>query len=185
MDNVNPDGTVHWAAACIQYLYDQKLITGYEEGGKSYVRPDKQMTRAEFAVMLFRYLGLNAADYSGLSVPFADLNRIDAWALDAAKAMYALGIMQGSGTADGKVYFEPQAVITRAQAITMLGRLQEKGFATAELTGFKDAKDVPDWALSHMQTMVAQGILSGSDGRLNPNASMTRAQACKVLYLMR
>ncbi len=185
VDNVNPDGTVHWAAPCIQYLYDQKLITGYEEGGKSYVRPDKQMTRAEFAVMLFRYLGLNAADYSGLSVPFADLNRIDAWALDAAKAMYALGIMQGSGTADGKVYFEPQAVITRAQAITMLGRLQEKGFATAELTGFKDAKDVPDWALSHMRTMVAQGILSGSDGRLNPNASMTRAQACKVLYMMR
>ncbi len=185
VDNVNPDGSAHWAAECIQYLYDQNLITGYEEKGKSYVKPDKHMTRAEFAVMLFRYLGLNAADYSGLSVPFADLNKIDAWALDAAKAMYALGIMQGSGTADGRVYFEPQAVITRAQAITMLGRLQEKGFPTAELTDFKDARDVPDWALSHMQTMVAQGILSGSDGRLNPNASMTRAQACKVLYMMR
>lgn len=184
-DNVNPDGTPHWASACIQYLYDQKLITGFEENGHYYVKPDKQMTRAEFAVMLFRFLGLEAKDYSGLEVPFADLNKIDAWALDAAKAMYALGIMQGSGTADGRVYFEPQAVITRAQAITMLGRLQEKGFASAALTDFKDAKDVPDWALPYVQTMVAQGILSGSDGRLNPNASMTRAQACKVLYIMR
>ena len=185
VDNVNPDGTPHWAAACIQYLYDQRLITGFEENGRYYVKPDKQMTRAEFAVMLFRFLRLEAGDYSGLDVPFADLGRIDPWALDAAKAMYALGIMQGSGAADGRVYFEPQAVITRAQAITMLGRLQEKGFAAAELTAFRDAEDVPDWALPYVQTMVAQGILAGSDGRLNPNASMTRAQACKVLYMMR
>ena len=119
-------------------------------------------------------------------MPFADLEEIDAWALDAAKAMYALGIMKGNGAADGTISFDPGDTITRAQAITMLGRLQEKGFATVSLEQFPDQGDVADWALPYVQTMCAQGILSGSDdGRLNPNGAMTRSQACKVLYMMR
>ena len=149
------------------------------------VKPDNNMTRAEFAVMVFRYLGLDEADYQDLTVPFADLDSIDAWALPAAKAMYALGIMNGNGTSDGKVYFSPKDTITRAQAITMLGRLQEKGYESASIDQFSDSADVPSWALSHVQTMVAQGILTGSDGLLNPNGYMTRAQAAKVLYMMR
>ena len=32
--------------------------------------------------------------------------------------------------------------------------------------------------------MVAQGVLTGSDGKLAPNDPMTRAQACKLLYMM-
>ncbi len=184
-DNVNPDGTPHWAASFIEYFYDQGIITGYEENGQFMVKPDNNMTRAEFAVMVFRYLGLDEADYQDLTVPFADLDSIDAWALPAAKAMYALGIMNGNGTSDGKVYFSPKDTITRAQAITMLGRLQEKGYESASIDQFSDSADVPSWALSHVQTMVAQGILTGSDGLLNPNGYMTRAQAAKVLYMMR
>ena len=66
----------------------------------------------------------------------------------------------------------------------MLGRLQEKGFASDDLSAFSDSADVPSWALAYVQTMVAQGVLSGSEGKLSPNAPMTRSQACKVLYMM-
>ena len=141
------------------------------------------MTRMEFAVMVFRYLGLDAADYADVELSFADNDAIQSWALDAVKAMYALGIMQGNQEAGG-VYFSPSATITRAQAITMLGRLQEKGFASDDLSAFSDSADVPSWALSYVQTMVAQGILTGSDGKLSPNDPMTRSQACKLLYMM-
>ena len=66
----------------------------------------------------------------------------------------------------------------------MLGRLQEKGFASDDLSAFSDSADVASWALPYVQTMVAQGVLSGSEGKLSPNAPMTRSQACKVLYMM-
>ena len=177
-------GSAHWASGPMNYFYQEGILTGFEENGGYTAKPDKQMTRAEFAVMLFRWLGLDAADYASAQVPFSDLDTIDEWALDAAKAMYVLGVMQGTGHADGTVTFDAKSTITRAQAITMLGRLQERGYATTDISTFPDSGDVPDWARPYMETMYAQGILSGSDGRLNPNGPMTRGQACKVLYFM-
>ena len=186
VDSVYANGSPHWAASYLEYFYQQGVLTGYAVDGQYYARPDQEMSRAEFAVMLFRYLGLEAEDYADVEVPFADLEKIDAWALDAAKAMYALGIMKGNGSADGTITFDPHATITRAQAVTMLGRLQEKGYAADTLERFSDREDVPGWALPYVQTMCAQGILAGSgDGSLNPNGAMTRGQACKVLYMMR
>ena len=182
-DNVNADGTRHWAATYLDRLYELGVLTGEEENGQRYVRPDRNMTRMEFAVMMFRYLGLREADYEAVQLPFVDAAAIQPWALPAVKAMYALGIMQGNQEADG-LHFGPGDTITRAQAITMLGRLQEKGFASDDLSAFSDSADVASWALPYVQTMVAQGILSGSDGKLSPNAPMTRSQACKVLYMM-
>ena len=182
-DNTYADGTPHWAATYLDRLYELGILTGEEENGVRYVRPDRNMTRMEFAVMVFRYLGLDAADYADVELSFADNDAIQSWALDAVKAMYALGIMQGNQEAGG-VYFSPSATITRAQAITMLGRLQEKGYPTDDLSAFSDSASVPSWALPYVQTMVAQGILTGSDGKLAPNDPMTRAQACKLLYMM-
>ena len=178
-------GSAHWASGPINYFYQEGIITGFEENGGYTAKPDKQMTRAEFAVMLTRWLGLNAEDYASAQVPFADLASIDEWALNAAKAMYVLGVMQGTGHTDGTVTFDAKSTITRAQAITMLGRLQERGYATTDISSFSDSGDVPDWALPYVETMYAQGVLSGTDdGRLNPNGPMTRGQACKVLYFM-
>ena len=183
-DLVNPDGTPHWASAPVNYLYQEGILTGISENGGLAAKPDKAMTRAEFAVMLTRWLGIDASQYADTAVPFADLSAIDDWALNAAKAMYALGVMQGTGQADGTVTFDAKSTITRAQAITMLGRLQQRGYATTDISSFADSASVPDWSRPYMETMYAQGILSGSAGQLNPNGSMTRAQACKILYLM-
>ena len=182
-DNVNADGTPHWAATYLDRLYEMGVLTGEEENGQRYVRPNRNMTRMEFAVMVFRYMGLSAADYENVQLPFADNSKIQSWALTAVKAMYSLGIMTGNQETDG-LYFDPSGTITRSQAITMLGRLQEKGYASNDLSAFSDGKDVPSWALPYVQTMVAQGILTGSDGKLSPNAAMTRAEACKLLYMM-
>lgn len=177
------NGAPHWAAPYLDRLYELGVLTGEEENGARYVRPDRNMTRMEFAVMMFRYLGLSEADYADVELPFADNAAIQPWAVPAVKAMYTLGIMQGNQEAGG-VYFSPAATITRAQAITMLGRLQEKGYPADDLSAFSDRADVPSWALPYVQTMVAQGILTGSDGKLSPNTPMSRAQACKLLYMM-
>ena len=43
--------------------------------------------------------------------------------------MYSLGIIKGSSDGSGKLYFNPTANVSRQEAVTMLGRLTEKGYA--------------------------------------------------------
>jgi hypothetical protein len=64
----------------------------------------------------------------------------------------------------------------------MIGRTQEKGYATVSLS-FSDADKIPSYATYYIQTMVAQGVISGySDGSFKPNNSITRGQMAKILY---
>ena len=129
----------YWAATYVDFLYSTGITTGYEDGT---FRPNQNITRAQCSVMLFRYLGLNEADYAGVTLPFADNASIPAYAVPAIQALYSEGIINGSTGADGKLYFNPNASLTRAQAATMIGRTQEKGYATTALT-FSDAASIP------------------------------------------
>ena len=64
----------------------------------------------------------------------------------------------------------------------MIGRTQEKGYASVDLT-FTDAAKIPAYATAYIQTMAAQGIISGyTDGSFKPNNPITRGQMAKILY---
>ena len=169
----------YWAAAYVDYLYNANITTGYADGT---FRPDQNITRAQFSAMLYRYLGLEESEYAGVTLPFADTASIPDYALTAVKALYTEGIINGTTGSDGQLYFNPGANLTRAQAATMIGRTQEKGYATAELT-FSDAASIPSYATYYIQTMAAQGVISGySDGTFKPQANITRGQMAKILY---
>lgn len=169
----------YWAATYVDYLYTSGITTGYADGT---FRPNQNITRAQFAVMLYRYLGLDESKYAGVTLPFADNSKIADYAIPAIKALYSEGIINGSVGSDGRVYFNPNASLTRAQAATMIGRTQEKGHATASLT-FTDAGKIPAYATYYIQTMVAQGVISGyTDGSFKPNSNITRGQMAKILY---
>jgi len=114
----------------------------------------------------------------------ADEAAIADWVKPAARAMYALGVIQGSGDGRGGLLFNGGSTLTRAQAVTMLGRIQEKGYAAGGLDGFADGGEVPAWAADYLATMVAQGVLTGMDGNLRPTRTMTRGQAAKVLWAL-
>ena len=169
----------YWAATYVDYLYTSGITTGYADGT---FRPNQNITRAQFAVMLYRYLGLDESKYAGVTLPFADNSRIADYAIPAIKALYTEGIINGSAGTDGKLYFNPNASLTRAQAATMIGRTQAKGYAAEELT-FTDAGKIPAYATYYIQTMVAQGVISGyTDGSFKPNSNITRGQMAKILY---
>lgn len=173
------DTAGYWAANFVDYLYNAGITTGYSDGS---FRPNQNITRAQFAVMLYRYLGLDESKYANVNLPFADNSQIADYAIPAIKALYTEGIINGSTGKDGRVYFNPNASLTRAQAATMIGRTQEKGYATVSLT-FSDAGKIPAYAASYIQTMVAQGIISGyEDGSFKPNNNITRGQMAKILY---
>ena len=167
----------HWANDAVTYL----KRSGISNGSNGNFLPDTNISRQEFAVLLARYLG-SSKDYSSVQLPFADTNEIASWALNGAKAMYSLGIIKGSSDGSGKLYFNPTANVSRQEAVTMLGRLTEKGYAQGALK-FTDSSAIQSWAAEYVSTLSTMGILTGfSDGSFRPNGAMTRAQVATVLY---
>ena len=169
----------YWAAAYVDFLYQSGITTGYADGT---FRPNDNITRAQFSVMLYRYLGLDESKYADVTLPFADLKSIPDYALPAIRALYTEGVINGSTGKDGRLYFNPGASLTRAQAATMIGRTQEKGYAAAALT-FSDSAKIPSYATYYIQTMAAQGIIGGyADDTFRPGNNITRGQMAKILY---
>lgn len=174
----------HWAEPYAVYLYDHKVSTGVpnEADGTLQFQPDKAITRGEFFTMAARWLNVDLNAYAGTELPFADTAAIQDWALPGVKAMYALGYLKG--TVDGgAVKANPGATISRVEAMTILGRIQARGYAEAEIT-FSDASQVPDWALSYVKTLVSQGVVGGYENQIMPNAALKRGEVAKMLFTM-
>lgn len=170
----------HWANGAVSYLSRSGITNG---SGSGKFAPETNITRQEFAVLLERYLA-PGMDYSNVTLPFADTDKIGSWALNGAKAMYALGVIQGSADRSGKLYFNPTANVSRQEVVTMLGRVLEKGYASPTLT-FTDKASIQSWSAEYVSTLSAMGILTGfDDGSFRPDAPMTRAQIAAVLYKM-
>ena len=168
----------YWAADYVDFLYNANITTGYSDGT---FRPNQNITRAQFAVMLYRYLKLDESRYTGVSLPFADLSSIPEYAIPAVKALYSEGVITGSEK-NGRLYFNPDSSLTRAQAAAMIGRTQAKGYALADLT-FTDSGKIPAYAAYYIRAMVGQGVINGySDGSFKPHSNITRGQMAKILY---
>ncbi|MDO3410021.1 S-layer homology domain-containing protein [Saccharibacillus sp. CPCC 101409] len=125
----------HWASDEIRQVSEAGWMQGYTGGT---FKPEGAITREEMATIAFNYLRLSESDASGLfpDVPAAG------WSAGAIAAVQAQGVM--SGYPDGT--FRPQGQLTRAEAVTILNRLFERG----PLHGSPAAswKDVPagHWA---------------------------------------
>ena len=166
----------YWGATYVDFLAD--ITTGYSDGT---FRPNQNISRAQFAVMLYRYLKLDESKYASVNLPFADLGSIPAYAIPAVKALYTEGVITGSEK-NGRLYFNPDSALTRAQAAAMIGRTQAKGYALADLT-FSDSAGIPAYAAYYIRAMVGQGVISGySDGTFKPHSNITRGQMAKILY---
>lgn len=176
------DTADHWAAAPVTYLYDQGIITGVTSDAGTLFHPDNAMTRGEFAVMVSRWLGLDLTEFEDVVLPFTDADAIPGWMLGAVKAMYSLGYMQGSAGANG-LSANATAGITRVEAITLLYRIQSKGYAQTELT-FDDTDAIPAWSTEAVATLVAQGAVGGSNNQFTPNKTITRAEMAKLLSVL-
>ncbi|WP_130870998.1 phosphodiester glycosidase family protein [Intestinimonas massiliensis (ex Afouda et al. 2020)] len=176
------DMTGHWAEPYATFLYDQGISQG-TGGDVPQYQPNRNITRAEFFAMVAHWMDLDLTQYSGVELPFADKDKIPSWALNEIKAMYSLGLLQGAESAGG-LMSNPTATITRAEAITLLGRTQAKGYAQADLSAFTDAAQVPGWAAEYTKVLVGQGVVAGSNGQIRPTGLLTRGEVAKLLYAM-
>ena len=170
----------HWADSYVTCLSNLGIVSGTTANGAQSFLPDQPITRGDFSLMTARWMGLNLDQYASVSLPFTDAASIPAWDLNAVKAMYSLGILKGSQSGS-TLCANAKASITRAEAMTILGRIQENGYAEADLTAFSDAGQVPSWALDYVKSLVGQGVINGSNGQLRPTAFVTRAEVVKML----
>ncbi len=174
----------HWAKDYTGRLNELGCITGVPVGAETYFYPNRSITRGDFALMTARWMGLDLETYASVTLPYADASSLPSWSRNALKALYALEIMQGSKAADGKLYANANASITRAEAMTILGRIQAKGYPEASLSSFSDAASIPTWAKAHVGTLVGLQVVNGSDGTLRPNDTVTRAEVAKMLFTL-
>ncbi|MBO7748481.1 S8 family serine peptidase [Paenibacillus sp. MWE-103] len=167
-----------WAKEQIQSLADKFLLNGTTATTFS---PKSNVTRAQFASMLVRALGLQA---QGTAAPFGDVKSGDWFASDVATA-YAAGLVTG---ADGQ--FKPNATITRQDLTVMLARavkligLQPSG--TAGSHAYADAAQFGGYAKDSIRLVTDAGLMQGVEEKggtyFRPADATTREAAAKVLH---
>lgn len=172
------DTNGHWAENNINFTADKGIVKGETINGKSCFYPERNLTRAEFAVIMARFLNLDG-DISDL--PYADGVNVKEWAVNAVKALYKAGIMTGTDIG-GKLYFYPNQPITRQEVMTVIGKSMQNGYDVKNHQ-FTDLASIPSWSLPHINKLVSLGIVNGyNDGRILPKNNITRAEIAKIVY---
>ncbi len=176
------DTVGHWAETIISEMSATGVINGLEEEGQMVFKPDNNITRAEFASMIVNYQGLDLSQYEDVALNFADNSDIPLWAEKVIKAAYSEGLILGRVHDDGSVTFAPYDNITRAEAMTIIGRILPENNDLPELP-FTDMADIPLWAQDGIKKLYSMGIANGyEDSTILPNNNMKRAEAAAMLY---
>jgi len=159
----------HWAYDNINKLVAMGSISGYPDGS---FKPDKSITRAEFATVLVNVFKLSS---SNGGKTFADT--ADHWAGDFIAIAFANGIV-GGYDADT---FGPDDLITREQMAAMIVKATKLAPATEEAQ-FADSSSISSWAREAMAAATEHGVINGyPDGTVRPQAGATRAEAVTVI----
>ncbi|OXM85682.1 S-layer homology domain-containing protein [Paenibacillus rigui] len=173
----------HWASMYVDRLVGLNVVHGFEDRT---FRPDQPVTRAQLVKLISDALVLPAG---GQPDAFADRDTLPAWAKDAIAQAVQAGVIQGYQE-KGAAWFKPSQELTRAELTVILSRALELGpDAAAQGSGdaaqFSDGKDIPGWALDAVHKIAASGIVTGyPDGSFRPQASVTRAEAAKMIYML-
>ncbi|MFB9280196.1 DUF4832 domain-containing protein [Cohnella cellulosilytica] len=168
----------HWASREIQVLAAKHAL---EDARNDRFEPGRRATRAEFALMLARVMGL---EEKGGEPAFADVPSDSAYA-SAIQAVAEKGIIAGKD----KERFAPRDVVTRQEAAAMLFRAYRAVRPDARtdssgdaLTKFEDRSLAAGWAIDPLQFLAERGMLQGTSPTvLDPRGEPTRAQAAALL----
>lgn len=160
----------HWAEHTINTWISKNYISGYIDGT---FRPDNFITRAEFVSLANKAYSLKQKT----AISFQDVNK-NHWAYDAIQTGVCAGYIKG----DTNNTFRPDDKVTRAEAASMIARLQKNTFHEGSTDNYTDNHSIPEWAKSAVATLSKQNIMKGfPDGSFKAQNSMTRAEAVTAL----
>jgi len=159
----------HWAEKYIAELAASGAIGGYPDGT---FKPDRTISRAEFATILVKAFQLPARD----GKVFEDT--ANHWGREYISTAAAHGIVSGySDTA-----FGPDDSITREQMAVMIAKAANLQSDSSQPISFTDQEQISSWAAQAVSSSVSQGIINGyPDNTFRPSGSATRAEAATVI----
>ncbi|OMF12901.1 hypothetical protein BK131_16815 [Paenibacillus amylolyticus] len=170
----------HWAKDAVNDMGSRMVIQGVND---TTFNPDKSITRAEFAAIIVRGLGLKLGEGPQ---PFRDVTTKD-WYSSAVQTAASYELI--NGFEDGT--FRPNDTITREQAMTLIARAMKltglaDQYANLDaneiLSAFKDSANAGNWAKGNIALTAKAGLISGrSDGQLAAKANVTRAEVATLI----
>ena len=165
-----------------QWYYDYVLeaaelgiVKGNPDGT---FKPNDKVTRADFALMTVRMLGVDEDSLEFTTTAFTDVNDET---YNAAAIQYCAekGLIGGDG--DGK--FRPNDSITRQEAAKIIAEALELTETDDEL--FTDDNLIHEWAEDYVYQCKAAGIFGGDAGTGNfrPTDAISRAETAKIMVV--
>ena len=174
------DLAAHWSKKEVETLAGKLVVNGT---GDNMFSPNRNITRAEFAALIVRALGLDAA---GTTSSFKDV-AAGKWYTAAVATAAKAGII--TGYVDGT--FKPNANVSRSEMSAMISRaLKYAGKdvtlsatqVSAALAKFSDAGTL-GWAKSDVAVAVSEGLIKGQSAKKLAGMSLaTRAEASTIVY---
>ena len=171
----------HKSRQAIESLASRDIINGMTEDVFS---PDSTMTRAQFAAITTRALGLAPKT----NAVFSDI-AADSWYAAYIGTAYSYGIIKGTSDTT----FTPEATITREEAAVMVARAanlcgMETTMGEQEtldmLAQFSDYTKSADWAREALAFCYKNNILPQDAIDILPKAEITRAEVAEMLCQM-
>lgn len=158
-----------WAKDYISWCSDNGIISGYNDGS---FKPNKKITRAEFATMLAKSIKKEAATI--VDVNYEDVKPKD-WYYAPIRKLVSFGIL------DNKGKFYPNQLITRELAVEWLSSTIEFKTKLSLVNNYIDEKDIVN--KEAFEKLLELNILSGYPNKtLRPKNLITRAEAAKLFY---
>ena len=160
-------------------LAEEGIFVGECMGGEYFFNPDTPVSRSEFLTMTMKATGLDALE-DVTTTGFADDAAIPTWAKGYAASALKAGVVQGAADEVGRIVFNAEDTITRAEAAVLLDRaLQVSDVSEAMATVDELA---PAWAVQSAANLESCGVLAaGSTGTLELNDQLTRADAAEMI----
>ncbi len=175
------DISAHKNRAAIEALASRGIINGNDS---THFDPDSTMTRAQFAAIIVRSLGLPLKNTGG----FTDVKSTD-WFVSYVGTAYHYGIVAGTSATT----FTPNGTITRQEAAVMVARAAKLcGMDTARdsaavrdtLAQFSDYTSADAWAREGLAFCFDTGILDASALSIQPKTAIKRCEIAQMLYNM-
>ena len=175
------DITNHANKTAIEELAARGIITGYNATSFG---PNDTMTRAQFATIVVRGLGLPLTATNN----FTDV-KAGSWYDSYVGTAYSYGIVNGRTATT----FDPEGTITRQEAAAMVARAAKLCGMDTELetyeilnvlAQFGDYMSIGEWARESMAFCYGEDILDQSDLNAEPNRAILRCEIAQMLYNM-
>ncbi|WP_281692172.1 S-layer homology domain-containing protein [Agathobaculum desmolans] len=169
-----------WYFDSVRYVCENGLMNGTSD---TMFSPNATTSRGMIVTILYRLAGSPDMPESNWGYPYVD---VDAAAYYSTPVYWARINDLVTGYSDDQ--FGPDDAITREQLTAMLYRYADylgldtdTGFIPDKYYDFSDYQSVSRYAANAMSWCVNKGIVSGSDGKLNPQETATRAEVATML----